>query len=65
LLLRRFRDAGVSPWWYGVLWGAQLITAMIAANSRTIAIAWIVYFILWLITLIITVLPSKKPIDNH
>lgn len=60
LLLRRFRDAGVSPWWYGALWVMNVIVTLIIASDKAIVFAWIVRIVLWLVEVVITVLPTKK-----
>lgn len=59
ITIRRFRDASISPWWYGALWAMQSVVALVVALNEKLAFAWIVYFILFIVEIIILALPTK------
>jgi uncharacterized membrane protein YhaH (DUF805 family) len=57
LTVRRFRDAGVNPWWYGVLFIMQLGASAFIAGSKQFNWGFI---IVGIVLLVITVLPTKQ-----
>lgn len=60
LTVRRFRDAGVNPWWYGVLFIMQLGASAFIAGSKQFNWGFIIVGILSIVLLVITVLPTKQ-----
>jgi uncharacterized membrane protein YhaH (DUF805 family) len=60
LTVRRFRDAGVNPWWYGVLFIMQLGASAFITGSKQFNWGFIIVGILSIILLVITVLPTKQ-----
>lgn len=57
LIFRRYRDAGVSPWWLIV---TALLPYILTIVSKEAGILYYIAIILSLISLVITILPSKK-----
>lgn len=57
LTVRRYRDAGVSPWWFLVIALSSFILTMMAHLS---GIFYTIGLVISIIGLVITILPSKK-----
>ncbi|GAA6236519.1 DUF805 domain-containing protein [Apilactobacillus micheneri] len=57
LTVRRYRDAGVSPWWFLVIALASFILVMMDHLS---GVFYTIGLVISIIGLVITILPSKK-----
>lgn len=60
LVIRRFRDAGINPWWYGVLTLLQVVVSVGLILSKQYAASWIATAVILVIEVIITALPTKQ-----
>lgn len=64
IIIRRFRDAGFSPWWYFVIW---LITVGIGGYvgfHPTVVAGWIAYLVVAVVQTVILVWPTRTDLQN-